>query len=99
MSWMNTGFVRPGEQRAFDVILKRGTGSIVYVRPDEDVSGDVDLDLHVYDESGALASYDDHSDMDAACRVTPNRTGPFRIVVSAARGSSGFKLLVKTVSN
>jgi hypothetical protein len=59
----------------------------------------VDLDLHVYDENGSLVAYDDHLDMDAACRVTPRWAGPFRIVVSSAQGSSHFALLIKTLNN
>jgi hypothetical protein len=97
MSWMTSGFAGPGQQHSFDAILKAGTSNIVYVRPEEDVT--VDLDLHVYDENGSLVAYDDHVDMDAACRVTPRWTGPFRIVVSSAQGSSRFALLIKTLNN
>ncbi|HLZ38606.1 MAG TPA: hypothetical protein VKP64_12820 [Mycobacteriales bacterium] len=95
MSWMHTGFVAEGEQQSFDVVLEAGTSAVIYVRPKEDVSAD--LDLHVYDEKGDLVSHDVYADIDAACRVTPERTGPFRVVVSSARGSSRFALLMKTV--
>jgi hypothetical protein len=94
---MQTGFVAEGEQRSFDVVLELGTSTIIYVRPKE--NGSADLDLHVYDEKGELVSRDEYADIDAACRVTPQRTGPFRVVVSSARGSSQFTLLMKTVGS
>lgn len=96
MSSVSSGFVGPGEQRSFEVVLKVGTTSTIYVRPQ---SASADLDLHVYDEDGDLVAYDEHLDIDAACRFTPDRTGRFRIVVSSAQGSSGFDLLIKTVSD
>ncbi len=96
MSWRSTGFVGPGEQRSFDVMLQAGTSNTIYVRPE--VGGSIDLDLHVYDENRALVS-DEHADIDAACRMTPAWSGPFHVVVSSTQGSGCFTLLIKTVGD
>jgi hypothetical protein len=91
MALLGTGRIRAGEMDRFDVILSANVTYTVYVRPDR---GNVDLDLHVYDENGRLVEWDETPASDAACYVTPRWTGPFYIMVLCARGASTYKLLV-----
>lgn len=54
----------------------------------------VDFDLHVFDENGNLITEDISTAPNAYCAITPRWTGPFRLVVDAARGMSGYRIVV-----
>ena len=64
----------------------------VYVAPSDP---SVDFDLYVYDEKGILIAQDDTPRSDAWCYITPRWTGPFRLVVKAARGFSTYHVRVE----
>jgi hypothetical protein len=92
MSLVGSGIVGPGHSEYFDVILHSGVTYQVYVRP---VDGSVDFDLDIYDERGNLVAQDNTTAPDALCNITPIWTGPFRLLVKAARGVSPFNIMIQ----
>jgi hypothetical protein len=88
---IGSGTLSRGQNDQYSVFLKGNVTYAVYVRPDR--SG-VDFDLHIYDQNNNLVEWDEAPDSDALCRVTPRWSGPFRLVVIAAAGSSSYKILV-----
>jgi len=92
MALIGEGVLGPGGEGYFDVVLTGGVPHTVYVHPSEP---GVDFDLFVYDENGILVTDDISDATDAFCIVTPRWTGPFRLVVKAARGLSTFRIVVE----
>jgi hypothetical protein len=92
MSLVGSGVIGPGEAEAFDVLLTAGHTYAIAVQPTEP---NVDFDLHIYDENGNLVAQDDSYARDAYCGVTPKWTGPFRLVVNSAHGTSAYQIRVQ----
>lgn len=92
MALVASGMLRPGEMEYLDVTLRGQIPYEVFVHPDEP---GVDFDLSVFDERGNLIAQDTDTDSDAVCVITPAWTGPFRLVVNSARGTSTYRTLVK----
>lgn len=90
---VGSGFLGAGEAQHYDVELKAGGEYRVYVHPEDPT---VDFDLHIFDENGALISWDESNASDARGVMTPAWSGPFRIVVNSARGSSRYSVAVYT---
>jgi len=91
MALIGEGVLGTGGEEYFDVVLNGGVPHTVYVHPSEP---GVDFDLEVYDQNGNLVTEDISYATDAYCIVTPAWTGPFRLVVKAARGMSTFRIVV-----
>jgi hypothetical protein len=85
------GFLGPGESEYFDVGLTAGHNYRVYAQPEDQT---VDFDLHIYDENGNLVAFDETTDADAFGVIQPSWTGPFRVVVNAARGASRYAVAI-----
>ena len=92
MALIGSGILGPGQAEYVDVVLQSGVRHTVYVAPSDP---SVDFDLYVYDEKGILVAQDITTDSDALCYITPLWTGPFRLVVKAARGISTFTVSVE----
>lgn len=92
MPLVGSGVIGPGRAEYFDVVLQGGHTYSVFVRPFEP---GVDFDLRIYDENGNLVTQDVDLHADAHCRVHPRWTGPFRLVVNAARGMSAYRIEVQ----
>jgi hypothetical protein len=92
MSLVGTGVLGPGGAEYFDVVLSGNHTYAVLVDPFEPT---VDFDLYVYDENGNLVTQDASPAAEAHCLITPRWTGPFRLVVKAHRGMSGFRIKVQ----
>jgi hypothetical protein len=92
MGLVGSGVIGPGGSEYFDVILRGGQTYAVYVQPFEP---GVDFDLRIYDENGNLVTQDITTATDAYCTVMPRWTGPFRLLVSSARGASGYRIQVQ----
>lgn len=92
MPLVGSGVLGPGGAEYFDVVLQSGHTYGVYVEP---FDKSVDFDLHIYDENGNLISEDITYAADAYCNVTPRWTGPFRLIVNAARGAAGYRITVQ----
>jgi hypothetical protein len=92
MPLVGSGVIGPGGAEYFDVVLRGQHTYSVYVRPFEP---GVDFDLHVYDENGNLIGEDIRTDPNAYCSISPRWTGPFRLVVNSARGTSGYRIEVQ----
>jgi hypothetical protein len=95
MGLVASGMLRPGEAEYMDVTLRGEVAYEVYVHPDEP---GVDFDLSVFDERGNLIAQDTDTDSDALCIVRPAWTGPFRLVVNSARGTSTYRTLVQEMA-
>jgi hypothetical protein len=93
MSLVGSGVVGPGHSEYFDVVLQSGVLYQVYVQPTDP---SVDFDLYVYDEGGNLVAQDNSYASDAYCNIIPRWTGPFRLLVKAARGVGYFNIAVGT---
>jgi hypothetical protein len=91
MGLVGSGVVGPGAAQFYDVVLQSGHTYSVGVEP---LDPSVDFDLHVFDENGNLITEDISTAADAYCAITPRWTGPFRLVVDAARGMSGYRIVV-----
>jgi hypothetical protein len=89
---IGAGLIHPREAEAFEVVLQAGHTYLIDVQPTEPT---VDFDLHIYDENNMLVSKDESTAADAYCAVTPRWTGPFRLVVVSARGSSPYQIRVQ----
>jgi hypothetical protein len=94
MALVASGRLRPGEAEYMDVTLRGEVAYEVFVHPDEP---GVDFDLSIFDEGGNLVAQDTDIDSDALCVVRPVWTGPFRLVVNSARGTSTYRTLVQEV--
>jgi hypothetical protein len=92
MGLVGSGVLGPGQAEYYQVVLKGGVTYSVYVDPDEP---GVDFDLAIFDENGNLVTYDTDETSNALCFVTPKWTGPFRLVVKSARGTSTYKIRVE----
>jgi hypothetical protein len=88
---IGAGFLGPGESEYVDVTLTAGHNYRIYAQPEDET---VDFDLHIYDENGNLVSVDETLNADAYGVIQPDWTGPFRVVVNAARGSSRYAVAV-----
>ena len=91
MSLIGHGVLGPGQAEYFDVLLTAGVNYKVYAKP---VDPTVDFDLYIYDERGNEVAKDDTTASDALCGITPRWTGPFRLMVKAARGASLYSIVV-----
>jgi hypothetical protein len=92
MALIGSGVIGPGTAEAFEVVLRAGQAYLVDVQPTEP---GVDFDLHVFDENGNLVDQDVSPARDAYCTVRPRWTGPFRLVVESARGTSAYRIQVQ----
>ena len=92
MPLVGSGLIGPGGSEYFDIVLSGGHTYAVLVEPSEPT---VDFDIYVYDENGNLVTQDDSSAANAYCAITPRWTGPFRLVVKAYRGFSGYRIQVQ----
>ena len=92
MALVGSGVLGPGGAEYFNVVLSSGVTYRIYVAP---VDPSVDFDLYVYDESGNLVAQDTSTASDATCFITPRWTGPFRLMVKAARGLSTYHIRVE----
>jgi hypothetical protein len=92
MTLVGSGIIGPGTAEYFDVVLTGGHSYLVDVQPTEP---GVDFDLHVYDEHGNLVDQDVSPARDAYCGIRPRWTGPFRLVVESARGTSAYRIRVQ----
>ena len=92
MALIGSGVLGPGQAEYFDVVLKSGVRYGVYVNPTDP---SVDFDLFVYDENGNLVTQDTTTASDALCYITPRWSGPFRLLVKAARGLSTYHIRVE----
>jgi hypothetical protein len=82
------GFLGPGQSQYVDVGLSAGHNYRIYAHPEDQT---VDFDLGIYDENGNSVAWDETYDADAYGVVQPIIfTGPFRVVVKSARGSSRY---------
>jgi hypothetical protein len=88
---IGAGFLGPGESEYVDVRLTAGHNYRIYAQPEDET---VDFDLHIYDENGNLISWDETLNADAYGVIRPEWTGPFRVVVNAARGSSKYAVAI-----
>jgi hypothetical protein len=79
------GFLGQGESEYVDVGLAAGHYYRILAHSEDQT---VNFDLRVYDESGNLVIVDETYDADAFGVVQPILTGPFRVVVKSAQGSS-----------
>ena len=91
MSMVGSGFIGSGEAEYFDVVLRGGVPTGIYVEPADPT---VDFDLYVYDENGNLVEKDNSTTSNALCMVTPRWTGPFRIKVTSHHGLSTYRIVV-----
>jgi hypothetical protein len=94
MGLVASGRLRPGEAEYMEVTLRGEIAYEVFVHPDEP---GVDFDLRIFDERGNLIEQDTDIDGDAVCVVRPAWTGPFRLVVNSARGTSTYRTLVQEI--
>jgi hypothetical protein len=92
MALVGSGIVGPGFAEYFEVVLRAGGIYQVYVNSFEPA---IDFDLDVYDENGSVVTIDETIYSDAYGTISPRRTGPFRFVVTAARGASGYRIAVE----
>jgi hypothetical protein len=92
MPLVGSGVLGPGGAEYFDVVLQSNHTYAVFVEP---FDKSVDFDLHIYDENGILVGADERTTADAYCNVTPAWTGPFRMIVNAARGTAGYRITVQ----
>lgn len=88
---VGSGVLGPGESEYFDVNLTAGYEYRVYVHPENSLA---DFDLHIYDQSGNLVSYDESTESDAHGLMRPAWTGPFRILVNSSGGASRYTVAV-----
>ena len=91
MSLVGSGIIGAGGAQFYDVVLQGGHTYAVGVQPSDPT---VDFDLHIFDENGVLVTEDISTAADAYCAITPRWTGPFRLVVEAARGLSTYQIQV-----
>jgi hypothetical protein len=84
------GTIRQGESQVVDLVFEESMLYQVAVIADDPSA---DLDLAVYDENGNKITEDIETTSNALCEFIPLWTGPFRLVVSSARGDSGFALV------
>jgi hypothetical protein len=92
MSLVGSGVIGPGNAEFFDVVLRGQHLYQIDVHPSEP---GVDFDLQVFDENGNLINEDLSESADAYAAIVPRWTGPFRLVVSAARGASAYRIEVR----
>lgn len=92
MAVVGSGVLGPGGAQYLDVALRAGITYNIYVDPSEP---SVDFNLFVYDENNNQVAYDNTPASSALCSVTPRWTGPFRIMVTSARGLSNYNLRVE----
>jgi hypothetical protein len=92
MAVVGSGIIGPRQAQYLDIVLQGNHAYAVYVNPFEP---GVDFDLHVYDENGNLVSWDESPAADAFCAITPQWTGPFRLVVDSKRGLSAYQVEVR----
>lgn len=92
MALIGSGVLGPGQAQYFDVALQSGITYSVYVAPSDP---SVDFDLFVYDENGNLITQDTKTNSDALCYITPLWSGPFRLLVKAARGLSTYNIRIE----
>jgi hypothetical protein len=92
MPLVGSGVIGPGGSEYFDIVLTGGHTYAVLVEPSDPT---VDFDLYVHDENGKLVTQDNSLAADAYCAVTPLWTGPFRLIVKAHRGFSGYRIQVQ----
>jgi hypothetical protein len=88
---VGSGFLGQGESQHVDVELAAGHVYRVYAQPEDQT---VDFDLHIFDQNGNLVGWDETLNADAYGLIQPRWTGPFRIVVNAARGASRFAVAI-----
>ena len=91
MALVGSGTLGPGQAEYVDLVLQSGITYAVFV---DATDNSVDFDLYVYDENGGLVAQDTTTDSDALCHITPRWTGPFRLIVKAARGISTYSVSV-----
>lgn len=92
MPLVGSGVIGPGGSEYFDVVLTANHRYSVFV---DAFDNSVDFDLQVYDENGNLIDSDVTPAADAYCTITPRWTGPFRLIVNAHRGMSGYRIQVQ----
>ena len=92
MALVGTGVIGPGQSESFSVLLNAGITYRIYVAPSD---ASVDFDLWIRDENGNVIAYDNTTDPDALCEVTPRWTGPFLMSVQSARGLSSYTISVQ----
>ena len=92
MPLVGSGVIGHGGADAFDVLLTGGHTYAIAVQPTEP---GVDFDLHVFDQNGNKVAQDTSYARDAYCAVTPAWTGPFRLVVESASGTSAYEVRVQ----
>jgi hypothetical protein len=86
-----SGTLETGAGEFYTAVLAAAVPYYIYVRPDDPT---VDFDLMIYDEDDNLVAQDSDARSDAYCEITPRWTGPFRLLVSSARGNSTYSLIV-----
>jgi hypothetical protein len=91
MPLVGSGVIGHGSAEAFDVFLTAGHTYAIAVQPTEP---GVDFDLHVFDQNGNMVAQDNSYARDAYCGITPAWTGPFRLVVESAQGTSAYEIRV-----
>jgi len=91
MGFVGSGIVGHGHPEYFDVVLQSGVFYQVYVEP---FDAGVDFDLYIYDAGGNLVAQDNTCANDAYCNIFPRWSGPFRLLVKAAKGVSHFNIAV-----
>jgi len=91
MALIGSGILGPGQAEYVDLVLQSGVTYSIFVDASDP---SVDFDLYVFDERGGAVAQDTTTDSDALCYVTPLWTGPFRLVVKAARGMSTYTVSV-----
>lgn len=92
MALIGSGVLGPGQAEYVDIVLQSGVTYSIYVDASDP---SVDFDLYVFDEQGVAVAQDSTTDSDAHCYIRPQWTGPFRLVVKAARGLSSYTVSVQ----
>jgi hypothetical protein len=93
MALVGSGFLHPGETEHFEVVLQKNVTHKVYVTP---IDTAVDFDLAILDQNGNIIDIDTRTDPSAYGQVTPKWTGPFRLVVKSAAGTSFYGIRVES---
>jgi len=86
-----SGELSPGEVERFDIVLVEDVAYDVYVTPYDPT---VDFDLGVFDADGELLVRDVDVAAEARCRINPESTGQYILVVTSVRGASGYDIAV-----
>ena len=88
---VGSGELGPGEMERFEIVLLEDVAYDIYVSPYDST---VDFDLGVFGADGELLVSDVDVTADARCRITPESTGQYILVVTCVRGASGYDIAV-----